>query len=134
MAEVQMSGEAISKDPRAEYLSKYQALGMLRKFPPFSTDLDMTEQYVDDLHAATRAVTEKVNADRDSDDPADEGSVEFARMFEGAFESVERKWADDLDIARLYSKRYGDDYLTAQEEALTMEGLTIESPNVPHLG
>ena len=134
MAEAQMETAAMSKDPRAEYLSKYQSLGMLRKFPPFSTDLDMTERYVDDLHAATRAVSDKINTDLESDDPADEGSVEFAKMFEGAFESVERKWADDLDIARLYSKRYGDDYLTAQEEALTMEGLTTESPNVPHLG
>lgn len=134
MAEAQMETAAMSKDPRAEYLSKYQSLGMLRKFPPFSTDLDMTERYVDDLHAATRAVSDKINNDLESDDPADEGSVEFAKMFEGAFESVERKWADDLDIARLYSKRYGDDYLTAQEEALTMEGLTTESPNVPHLG
>jgi hypothetical protein len=134
MAEAQMGSAAMSKDPRAEYLSKYQALGMLRKFPPFSTDLDMTERYVDDLHAATRAVSDKINADLESDDPADEGSVEFAKMFEGAFESVEQKWADDLDIARLYSKRYGDDYLTAQEEALNMEGLTTDSPNVPHLG
>lgn len=134
MAEAQMETAAMSKDPRAEYLSKYQSLGMLRKFPPFSTDLDMTERYVDDLHAATRAVSDKINTDLESDDPADEGSVEFATMFEGAFESVERKWADDLDIARLYSKRYGDDYLTAQEEALSMEGLTLESPNVPHLG
>lgn len=121
-------------DPRVKYMEQYDALGMLRKYPPFSTDLDMTETFLDDVHAATRSVSDKINAASMAEEIIDDGSMEYARLFEGAFEIVEDKWADELDIARLYQKRYGDDYISAQEEALAADNRTTESPNVPSLG
>lgn len=125
--------EAMDSSPNVKFLKQYESLGILRKYPPFSTDIDMTESYLDDLHAATRAVSAKVNDAMDSSEPVDEGSAEFSKLFEGAFEALESKWGDDLDIARLYEKRYAGDYYTAQEEALASEGKTADSPNVPSL-
>ena len=125
--------EAIESSPNVKFIKQYESLGILHKYPPFSTDIEMTESYLDDLHAATRSVSAKLNGAMDSSEPVDEGSPEFSRLFEGAFEGLESKWADDLDIARLYQKRYGSDYYTAQEEALASEGRTTDSPDVPVL-
>lgn len=133
MADKSTSPDSQVTAPNVKFMKQYETLGALRKYPPFSTNIDTTEEFLEDLHGATRSVSSRVNAARDSSEPVDEGSADFALLFEGAFESVEEKWGDDLDIARLYQKRYGSDYYSAQEEALQSEGLTPESPNVPSL-
>ena len=90
-------------------------------YPPFTISSQKREEYKADIVQEEGRIGSKMNA-------GDEDA--FDRMFS----TVEVKWKDDLDEARLYQKRYGMDYdgmVDAFEAALEVEGLDEDSPGVP---
>lgn len=119
--------------PGKMFIDKYNELGKLIKFPPFSTNIDTSDAFRDELGIAASTVAESVASARQISDSPDYGSRADAALYQGAFADFEEKWADDIDIARLYMKRFDGDYFTAQEEALSLEGKKPGDMDVPDL-
>lgn len=76
-------------------------------WPPFTTSLKKREEYKKDVQKETERILSLSE---------EEGGKE--RMYS----TVEAKWADDLEEARLYQKRYADKPEEAQKAVLKLEG------------
>ena len=80
-------------------MRKEKEFALYLDYPPFSTSRKKTEEYMKDCQAEIQRIF-SLSEEQD------------ARMFS----TVAAKWADDLDEARLYQKRYGDS-IKGKEEA-----------------
>lgn len=94
----------------SEFMQKHKEYSLYLDYPPFSTSQKKSEAYTQDLQQEISRIFSLSDEEK-----------EDARMFS----TVAAKWADDLDEARLYQKRYGDDYKgkeEAQKVVYKMEG------------
>jgi hypothetical protein len=107
-----------SENTNSNFYEKHVEYSVLSSYPPFSTSLKKRDQYREDLTAEDLRIASKVNTE---DEDAEE------RMYS----TLEVKWSDDLDEARLYQKRYGKDVREAQKVAIEREGLNPEGLDVP---
>lgn len=126
-----MKTDSNKRDASDIFGEAYNRLSKLNQYPPFSTSMEKMEAFNDALNLAASTTNKKVAATLSGG--AEWGSPQFSKAFEGAFSALESEWQDDLDEATLYMKRYGDDYLTAQEEALALDGRKADDPDVPTL-
>ena len=120
-----------ARDASDAFGDSYDRLSRLNQYPPFSTSMEKMEAFNDALNLAASTINKKVATVLSGG--AEWGSPQFIKAFEGAFSALESEWQDDLDEATLYMKRYGDDYLTAQEQALSIDGRKVSDPDVPTL-
>ena len=84
-----------------EFKEKHKEYSLYLDYPPFSTSRKKTEEYTEDCKKEISRIFSLSDEEK-----------EDARMFS----TVAAKWADDLDEARLYQKRYGDS-MKGKEEA-----------------
>lgn len=89
-----------------EFMQKHKEYSLYLDYPPFSTSKKKSESYKQDVQQEISRILSL------SDD-----EKEDARMFS----TVTAKWADDIDEARLYQKRYGDNKEEAQKVVYKME-------------
>lgn len=92
-----------------EFMNKHKEYSLILNYPPFSTSLKKRDEYKEDMQAENRRIGLLV---QDGDEKA------YDRMFS----TLEAKWADDLEEARLYQKRYPDNPAEARKVVLKMEG------------
>ena len=107
-----------SENKNSDFYEKHVEYSVLSSYPPFSISLKKREDYRDDLAAEDLRIASKIKAE-------DEDAME--RMYS----TLEVKWSDDLEEARLYQKRYGKDQREAQKVAVEREGLDPEGLDVP---
>jgi hypothetical protein len=90
-----------------EFMSKHKEYSLILDWPPFTTSLKKRKEYKQDVQKETERILSA---------SGEEGGME--RMYS----TLEAKWADDLEEARLYQKRYADKPEEAQKAVLKMEG------------
>lgn len=91
------------------FVQKHTEYSKILDYPPFSTSLKKRDAYTGDCQREVARIMSAANAE-------DENAHD--RMFS----TVEAKWADDLEEARLYQKRYPDNPQEAQIVVLKLEG------------
>ena len=74
-----------------EFMRKEKEFALYLDYPPFSTSRKKTEEYMKDCQAEIQRIF-SLSEEQD------------ARMFS----TVAAKWADEINEARQYQKRYGD--------------------------
>lgn len=92
------------------FQDKHQELSILCDYPPFS----ISRAKHDELTEAIIAEGMRVQSEGGSSRP---------------FSTLEVKFQDDLEEARLYQKRYGD-RVEAQDAAVKLEGLAEDDENI----
>lgn len=97
---------------------KHREYSIYGNWPPFSISTKKRSEYLEDVANEDRRIVSKINT-KDED------------AFERMYSTVEVKWSDDLEEARLYQKRYGDGKIDAFLAALKIEGLEEDSDGVP---
>lgn len=97
---------------------KHREYSIYGNWPPFSISSKKRNEYLDDVAEEDRRIGSKIKA-------GDEDA--YNRMYS----TLEVKWKDDLEEARLYQKRYGSDKIEAFLAALKIEGLEEDSDGVP---
>lgn len=91
-----------------ELMKKEKEFALYLDYPPFSTSRKKTEEYMKDCQAEIQRIF-SLSEEQD------------ARMFS----TVAAKWADEINEARRYQKRYGDGIKgkeAAQKEAYKIAG------------
>lgn len=106
------------KEMNALFADKHKEYSIVAQYPPFTTSFKKRTEFLDDMLKEEDRIMTKLRA-------GDEDAVD--RMFS----TVEAKWADDLEEARLYQKRYPQDQKKAQQVVLKMEGKEIGDDDVP---
>jgi hypothetical protein len=101
-----------------EFVEKHREYSVYADWPPFSISSKKRNDYLEDVVKEDRRIVSKINA-KDED------------AFERMYSTVEVKWSDDLEEARLYQKRYGKEKIDAFLAALELEGLEEDSDGVP---
>lgn len=100
---------------------KHKEYSLYLDYPPFTISRKKRDEYMDDVLKEENRILSKVrNHDTDA--------------YERMFSTIDVKWEDDIEEARLYQKRYGmnhDGKIEAFEKALEVEGLDEDSPGVP---
>jgi hypothetical protein len=94
----------------------HKEISMLIMYPPFTLYRDKIDQLV--------AMLEKLDQ---------EASVQIMKTDqypENLYAPVMEKFKDDLDMARLYQKRYGDDWRSAQAAAMKVDELSEDYPGL----
>ena len=81
-----------------EIRDTHQELSLLVDYPPFSIDSKQANNFVEDF---------TLGIDEDDDDP---------------FAEVMQKWADQIEEARMYQKRYPGDPEAATQAAAKIQG------------
>lgn len=107
----------MSEEMMQEFLTKHKEYSIIASYPPFSISLKKKRSYLDDLQSEENRILSKYRA---GDDDA------FDRMFS----TLDVKWQDDLEEAKLYQKRYNEP-ITAQKEAIKLNNLDPEDWDVP---
>lgn len=110
-----------SEEQLNSWQKKHEEYSLYIDFPPFTISRKKRDEYMDDVLKEEGRILSKM---RSGDEDA----------FERMFSTVDVKWEDDLEEARLYQKRYGISYegkVDAFEKALEVEGLDEDSPGVP---
>lgn len=92
-----------------DFLQKHKEYSLILNYPPFSTSLKKREEYSGDIASEDQRIIALAQA-------GDE------KAYDRMFSTLEAKWADDLEEARLYQKRYPDNPAEAQKVVLKMEG------------
>jgi|LakMenE01Jun11ns_1017448.scaffolds.fasta_scaffold9946513_2 hypothetical protein len=97
---------------------KHLEYSKLTKYPPFTISLKKAREFGNDfLKEEDRIFSEVDSGNEDA----------WAR----AFSTMEVKWDDDIEEARLYQKRYGDNILEARKAAMKLNNLTEDDKDVP---
>lgn len=92
-----------------DFVQKHKEYSLILNYPPFSTSLKKREEYSGDIRSEDQRIIALAKA-------GDE------KAYDRMFSTLEAKWADDLEEARLYQKRYPDNPAEAQKVVLKMEG------------
>jgi hypothetical protein len=103
---------------KENFIEKHKEYSIYGNWPPFSISSKKRNEYLEDVANEDKRIVSKINAD-DED------------AFERMYSSLEVKWQDDLEEARLYQKRYGEEKIDAFLAALKIEGLEEDSDGVP---
>lgn len=101
-------------EEKKAFVESHKELSDLMAYPPFSTH----EGKAAELGAAMLDEENRWNTADDKSRP---------------HSTLRVKFADDLDEASLYKKRYGN-YADAQKAALELNGISPDSPHVMRLG
>ena len=97
---------------------KHAEYSKLLKYPPFTISLKKSGDFRGDiLKEEDRIFSEVDSGNEDA----------WAR----AFSTMEVKWDDDIEEARLYQKRYGEDISEARKAAMKLNNLTEDDQDVP---
>lgn len=121
LLEVSKMDNKYSKEQIDSWKKKHEEYSFYNDFPPFTISRKKRDEYMEDVLKEENRILSKM---RSNDEDA----------FERMFSTIDVKWEDDLDEARLYQKRYGISYqgkVDAFEKALEVEGLDEDSPGVP---
>jgi len=81
-----------------ELVETHKELSLLVDYPPFSIDLKQQNNFIEDF---------TLGIDDEEDDP---------------FAEVMQKWADQIEEARMYQKRYPNDPEAATQAAAKIQG------------
>lgn len=92
-----------------DFKEKHKEYSLILNYPPFTTSIKKRNSYMQDAQEEERRIIAMMQAGDES-------------AFERMFSTVEAKWADDLEEARLYQKRYPNNPEEAQKAVLKMEG------------
>lgn len=92
-----------------DFVEQHREYSLILDYPPFSTSLKKRKEYQSDMKTEDERIISLVQA-------GDE------KAYERMFSTLEAKWADDLEEARLYQKRYPNNPEDAQKAVLKMEG------------
>jgi hypothetical protein len=92
-----------------DFVQKHKEYSLILNYPPFSTSLKKREEYASDIRSEDARIISLI---QDNDEKA----------YERMYSTLEAKWADDLEEARLYQKRYPNNPEEAQKVVLKMEG------------
>jgi hypothetical protein len=103
---------------KENFIEKHKEYSIYGNWPPFSISSKKRNEYLEDVANEDKRIVSKINAD-DED------------AFERMYSTIEVKWQDDLEEARLYQKRYGEEKIDAFLAALKIEGLEEDSDGVP---
>jgi hypothetical protein len=103
---------------KENFIEKHKEYSIYGNWPPFSISSKKRNEYLEDVANEDKRIVSKINAD-DED------------AFERMYSTLEVKWQDDLEEARLYQKRYGEEKIDAFLAALKIEGLEEDSDGVP---
>ena len=90
-------------------MQQMKDFSLILDWPPFTTSLKKREEFKGDLQNETKRILALANAKEEN-------------AYERMYSTVNAKWADDLDEARLYQKRYADNPEEAQKAVLKLEG------------
>lgn len=97
---------------------KHKEYSVLTMYPPFSISLKKSRDFKNDINQ---------EEDRVLTAQSSEGDEAFARVYS----TLEVKWQDDIDEARLYQKRYGNKWMDAKKAALELNNLSADDDDVP---
>jgi hypothetical protein len=97
---------------------KHAEYSKLLKYPPFTISLKKSGAFRGDLLKEQDRVFGEVDSGNEDG---------WAR----AFSTAEVKWDDDIEEARLYQKRYGEDIGEARKAAMKLNNLTEDDQDVP---
>lgn len=92
-----------------EFLQKHKEYSLILNYPPFTTSIKKREDYMSDVQAEDRRIMALSQANDE-------------KAYDRMFSTLEAKWSDDLEEARLYQKRYPENPAEAQKVVLKMEG------------
>jgi len=92
-----------------EFMEKHKEYSLILNYPPFTTSIKKRDSYMEDAQKESSRI---MNLAQAGDEKA------YDRMFS----TLEAKWADDIEEARLYQKRYPDNPEEARMVVLKMEG------------
>jgi len=92
-----------------DFVQKHKEYSLILDYPPFSTSLKKREEYQGDIRSEDARIISLI---QNNDEKA----------YERMYSTLEAKWADDLEEARLYQKRYPKNPEEAQKVVLKMEG------------
>ena len=90
---------------KPDYLLKFEELEEHLGYPPLSVFESKSTEYGNDLLSIMH------------------GSAELWKG-EAPFAEVEEKWADEIEEAKMYKKRYGGDIEAAQKAGQELAGIT----------
>ena len=92
-----------------EFKQKHKEYSLILNYPPFTTSIKKRESYEKDVQGEINRIMTLAQADDE-------------KAYDRMFSTLEAKWADDLEEARLYQKRYPSNPEEAQKVVLKMEG------------
>lgn len=92
-----------------DFVQKHKEYSLILSYPPFSTSLKKRQEYQKDVQEEGGRIIALAQADDE-------------KAYDRMFSTLEAKWADDLEEARLYQKRYPDNPAEAQKVVFKMEG------------
>lgn len=92
-----------------DFKEKHKEYSLILNYPPFTTSIKKRNSYMQDAQKEEQRIIALMLAGDES-------------AFERMYSTVEAKWADDLEEARLYQKRYPNNPEEAQKAVLKMEG------------
>jgi hypothetical protein len=92
-----------------EFMQQMKDFSLILDWPPFTTSLKKREEFKEDVQKETKRILSLANAKEEN-------------AYDRMYSTVNAKWADDLDEARLYQKRYADNPEEAQKAVLKLEG------------
>ncbi len=90
-------------------MQQMKDFSLILDWPPFTTSLKKREEFKEDVQKETKRILSLANAKEEN-------------AYDRMYSTVNAKWADDLDEARLYQKRYADNPEEAQKAVLKLEG------------
>lgn len=109
------------------FMQQHSHLSELMDYPPFTTNIQKSQEFEDALTAAYDVISKKLDK---LDDNMTDGRDD---AFKDSYKAVVSKYIDDIEEAELYRVRYGEDIQEAQAAALEAEGKTIDDDGVPYL-
>jgi hypothetical protein len=92
-----------------EFMEKHKEYSLILNYPPFTTSIKKRDSYMEDAQKESSRIMTLAQA-------GDE------KAYDRMFSTLEAKWADDIEEARLYQKRYPDNPEEARMVVLKMEG------------
>ncbi len=98
-----------TEEQMAAFHGKHKELSILLDYPPFTISRTKRKEFQDGIISAEQEMTRTDKWDR-------------------PFSTLEVKWDDDLEEARLYQKRYGNPY-DAQQAAMKLNNIVPDDWN-----
>ena len=94
----------------------HKEISMMLQYPPYSLYREKRDQVVEMMMRLDREAGVQIE--------------KTGQYPETPYAAVMEKFKDDLDMARLYQKRYGDDWRSAQAAAMKVDQLPEDYPGL----
>ncbi len=98
---------------RQSYKESHEELSRLLKYPPFNTERDEDDKWLGDV-----AGDEIMAYNREVILPVTEKDPNWETIEGEPHEEFREKWAEEIEEAKLFQARYGDDYRAATNAVL----------------